>query len=209
MNYQPPVIGSKQLLNFTAYSYPDTGGVIIIGSALLALLFVFVELKKDRIAKIAVQAKPRRNFFSAILHKSAAMMLIALFLVSCSIEPQPIQYGKEDCAYCKMTIADPRFGCEFVTKKGKAFKFDSNECMVNYISKRNIEEASISLLLSSDFSSPGNFINANNAFFVMSDSIQSPMGAGIAAFSDKKSSERYDGKNLKWTDLFQEVSSKN
>jgi copper chaperone NosL len=26
MSYQPPLIGSKQLLNFTAYSYPDLGG---------------------------------------------------------------------------------------------------------------------------------------------------------------------------------------
>jgi copper chaperone NosL len=31
MSYQPPLIGTKQLLNFTAFSGPDTGGWIFIG----------------------------------------------------------------------------------------------------------------------------------------------------------------------------------
>src|SRR5690606_26548480 len=35
MAYQPPLIGSKQLLNFLAFSIPDTGGWIFIGVGLL------------------------------------------------------------------------------------------------------------------------------------------------------------------------------
>jgi copper chaperone NosL len=40
MSYQPPLIGTKQLLNFTAFSGPDIGGWIIfgIGIALIVLL---------------------------------------------------------------------------------------------------------------------------------------------------------------------------
>ena len=30
LSYQPPLIGHKQLLNFDAYSYPDTGGWVIV-----------------------------------------------------------------------------------------------------------------------------------------------------------------------------------
>jgi hypothetical protein len=30
MTYQPPIIGSKQLLNFVAHSYPETGGYVLI-----------------------------------------------------------------------------------------------------------------------------------------------------------------------------------
>lgn len=37
MSYQPPLIGSKQLLNFTATSLPATGGVLAIGAVLLAV----------------------------------------------------------------------------------------------------------------------------------------------------------------------------
>lgn len=32
MEYQPPLIGSKQLLNFTAYSWPGPGGLLMIAS---------------------------------------------------------------------------------------------------------------------------------------------------------------------------------
>lgn len=44
MNYQPPLIGSKQLLNFTAHSYPDTAGIIIIFSGFLAVAVVVCEI---------------------------------------------------------------------------------------------------------------------------------------------------------------------
>jgi copper chaperone NosL len=37
MSYQPPLIGTKQLLNFTAFSGPDIGGWIFMISALLAI----------------------------------------------------------------------------------------------------------------------------------------------------------------------------
>jgi copper chaperone NosL len=37
MSYQPPLIGSKQLLNFTATSLPATGGVLAISAVLLAV----------------------------------------------------------------------------------------------------------------------------------------------------------------------------
>jgi len=48
MSYQPPLIGTKQLLNFTAFSGPDIGGWIFIGiGALLFLLLVF-EWKKNK-----------------------------------------------------------------------------------------------------------------------------------------------------------------
>jgi copper chaperone NosL len=213
MNYQPPVIGSKQLLNFTAYSYPDIGGVIIIGSAILALLFVFVELKKTRVLQKTMKTKHHRKFFSAILHKSAAVMLLAFFLSSCSVEPQPIQYGKEQCVFCKMTIADSRFGCELLTKKGKAYKFDSNECMINYIVKNKVEESTISSLLTSDYSSPGKFVNAKSAFYIINPAFQSPMGANLAAFAEKNTAEqlhaKYDGKILGWEQTFREVGEKN
>ncbi len=43
MSYQPPLIGSKQLLNFTAYSYPDTGGIIIIAAGIVAVLVLLYE----------------------------------------------------------------------------------------------------------------------------------------------------------------------
>ncbi len=45
MAYQPPLIGFKQLLNFGAYSIPDIGGWLFIGSGLVLLLVVVIEFK--------------------------------------------------------------------------------------------------------------------------------------------------------------------
>lgn len=50
MAYQPPLIGYKQLLNFTAYSGPDIGGWVffILGLILIALLLLeMYKFQKD------------------------------------------------------------------------------------------------------------------------------------------------------------------
>jgi copper chaperone NosL len=48
MAYQPPLIGYKELLNFLAYSGPDTGGWILGVSALLLTVAVFTEWRKKK-----------------------------------------------------------------------------------------------------------------------------------------------------------------
>ena len=50
MSYQPPLIGTKQLLNFTAFSGPDIGGWVVFASGLLvigALIFDIWKSKKS------------------------------------------------------------------------------------------------------------------------------------------------------------------
>lgn len=48
MAYQPPLIGYKKLLNFGAYSVPDTGGLIFIGVGLLLLTAVIIEFRRNK-----------------------------------------------------------------------------------------------------------------------------------------------------------------
>jgi copper chaperone NosL len=48
MAYQPPVIGTKQLLNFTAYSGPDIGGWIFMIAAILVIGILILELYISR-----------------------------------------------------------------------------------------------------------------------------------------------------------------
>ncbi len=45
MAYQPPLIGSKQLLNFNATSLPDIGGCIAIAVAVLAMVLIVRQLR--------------------------------------------------------------------------------------------------------------------------------------------------------------------
>ena len=51
MSYQPPLIGTKQLLNFTAFSGPDIGGWIFIGSAILIFACIGYEILINKKAK--------------------------------------------------------------------------------------------------------------------------------------------------------------
>lgn len=51
MNYQPPLIGSKQLLNFTAQSLPDAGAYLAFAAGALVLLALFNERKSSAIQK--------------------------------------------------------------------------------------------------------------------------------------------------------------
>ena len=48
MSYQPPLIGTKVLLNFTAFSGPDIGGWIFIASFLLVVGAVIFERIKSK-----------------------------------------------------------------------------------------------------------------------------------------------------------------
>jgi copper chaperone NosL len=48
MSYQPPLIGTKQLLNFTAFSGPDIGGWIFVGSALIVIAALIIEIKMKK-----------------------------------------------------------------------------------------------------------------------------------------------------------------
>lgn len=48
MNYQPPLIGSKKLLNFEATSLPGSGGLIAIGSFWLGLAIWFFEFRRQK-----------------------------------------------------------------------------------------------------------------------------------------------------------------
>ncbi len=48
MSYQPPLIGSKVLLNFTAHSWPNIGGGIMIGTAVILIILSIIEYKKGK-----------------------------------------------------------------------------------------------------------------------------------------------------------------
>ena len=51
MSYQPPIIGSKQLLNFHATSWPDVGGWIAIAALAFVLGAALLEWRRARAAR--------------------------------------------------------------------------------------------------------------------------------------------------------------
>jgi copper chaperone NosL len=201
MSYQPPLIGYKNLLNFTSYSGPDTGAWIIIGVCMLATVLWWREFFINR--KFKQKANARKMTGTVTLLVIAAG---ALSLAACSTGPEPIRYGQDNCHACKMTLTDKRFGAEIVTKKGRVYKFDDVNCLVGYIGEKGVAESEIAQTLVVDFARQGSFVAVEQAFFLQSEAIKSPMRADVAAFSDKQALEKTkadipDGKEMDWNTL--------
>ena len=62
MSYQPPLIGSKQLLNFTAQSLPYIGGYLVFISIILAALAYWSDKKSEKLnLKVKTNDQPLQN----------------------------------------------------------------------------------------------------------------------------------------------------
>jgi len=140
--------------------------------------------------------------------KSFIGAVILTLVISCKIEPQAIEYGKDQCSFCKMNVVDKTHAAQYVTKKGKQFKFDAIECMVNDLNEKN--EETIALLLVANYGNPGEMIDAKTASFLISKEIKSPMGANLSALSSKIKAEellqKHKGKIYTWKALKQKFS---
>jgi copper chaperone NosL len=86
-----------------------------------------------------------------------------------------------------MTISDNRFGAEIVTKKGKIYKFDDAHCVKAFMSSKKVGQADIAGTYFTDFIPPHQLVNAEQAYFLQSPKLKSPMNGNIAAFSQEDS----------------------
>jgi len=193
MSYDPPILGYKQLLNFGAYSIPAIGGMMYIASAVLLLL---ITLKEAGVFSRLMKKKP--------VVPVMILLCTMLFTLACGqAGPQPIRLNKDACSYCKMTVTHAEFAAQIATVKGRQYVFDDLGCMVSYI-KENEQEKGNEYYVA-DFVKPESFLNVNEAKFIASDSLRSPMGGNMAAFSSLDSMKvyqtRYNAKEVSWSSL--------
>lgn len=113
-------------------------------------------------------------------------LFLTTFLYSCSIEPDPIEFGFDHCNFCEMTVVDKGHAAVLVSTKGKTYKFDAIECMIRYANQS--EGMKFDQFLVCDYTNPGKMLQAKNAQFLISEEIPSPMGGFLSAISDKQHS---------------------
>lgn len=183
MVYQPPLIGSKMLLNFDAHSWPHWGSLFLFLSTIVGLAAAFLQ---SRVSKKAKKGQKGRYAFAGLA--------LLLLLSACAAEPQPIYYGEENCASCQMTIVDQRYGAEILTQKGKVYKFDAIECMLHFSEEGKVPEGEIKSYLVTGIDQPGILIDANTAILVQSPALPSPMGMNLSAFTSKEAVEEVEAK---------------
>ncbi len=133
-----------------------------------------------------------------------------LFLSYCSKEPKPIEYGLDNCDYCRMLITDPKFGTELINDKGKVYKFDSVECLAAFSSELpdNMEHS----IWVTDFFNPNILVESKGIVFLQSQTLRSPMGLNLAGFSKGKNLQKakaeFGGLSMSWKEVKEFVSTK-
>ncbi|WP_162416016.1 nitrous oxide reductase accessory protein NosL [Cyclobacterium roseum] len=120
-----------------------------------------------------------------------------LLIQSCSVSPEPIKFGEDHCAHCKMKIMDPRFGGELVTTKGRIYKFDAVECLVPYLQENASMEFGHTLAIAYD--EPKKLVDVRELSFEIDSSYRSPMGGNLAAF--RQSQNAMGNELISWEEL--------
>lgn len=137
--------------------------------------------------------------------KYFALLLIISIFISCNTEPQPLVAGKDECYFCKMPVADLKFGAEIITTKGKFYKFDDTGCMISFLKANELEQ--IKEIFTVDYSASQKLLNVKEAIFLISENLRTPMNSGIAGFASRQQAEyfhkEFPGGIMNWEQLRQ------
>jgi copper chaperone NosL len=139
-----------------------------------------------------------------ILHAFVAV-LAALVVAGCTPSPEPIHAGSDECAQCRMRIEEPRFAAQTLNDKGRSWKFDSIECMTAFLAGSALPAAQLHSAWVADFNDPDTWLPVEEAHFLRSERLSSPMGGGLTAYGSAEAAAaaraEFGGQVLRWTAL--------
>lgn len=104
------------------------------------------------------------------------------------IHPPEIAYGQDVSDGCGMIISDPAYAAASVLKDGTTYKFDDVGDMLKYHFER--PDKTVAEYFVHDYQTQ-QWLTADQAVFVQSDSLVSPMGYGLAAFATREAAEAF------------------
>lgn len=193
--YTPPMLGTSVFMNFYITAWPGWGAYALAGGFVLGLaIFLSVALRRRPGGGVPAAAAV------------GALLAMTLLLSGCS-EPKPatIVIGQDVGAFCGMVISDPRFAAQIVTKTGKTYKFDSIECMVAFMVEATVPEDDVHSAWVSDYDAPGTWLRADEARYLQSALLRSPMGLNLSAFKTldalEDMREEANGIEVRYADL--------
>lgn len=194
MSYQPPLLGYKQLLNFGAYSIPDIGGWMLITAGLL--LFIAIAKETNLLQKIQRRGNP----------KVLILVVCSFMFFSCGDDKAvPIKLNVDNCDYCKMGIADGKYGAEVITQKGRVYKFDDIACMTSYCKENHTTKFKGYYI--HDHAQENILIPAETAFFITGGAIKTPMHGEVVGFSEEDKAKefliKYGAEKVEWKDVLE------
>ncbi len=137
---------------------------------------------------------------------AAIIFLVMIYSTSCTtqaeaIQPPTIHYGEDQCTTCGMIINDPRFATAALVQDGEPLLFDD---IGDYLSYQQAHHLVPRAVFVHDYRTQ-EWIRAETAWYLLSPNVKTPMGWGLAAFSDESAARelqtKVSGEVLAWHDL--------
>ena len=118
-------------------------------------------------------------------------LLLVSLLAACAgadlDAPPEILYGADVCDRCNMIISEARFAAAYVTDAGDVRRFDDIGGMFAYDAEHGED---VHAFWVHDYDSAA-WLRADEAAFVVSERINSPMAFGIAAFESQAAADSF------------------
>lgn len=115
------------------------------------------------------------------LNRIVVLITLAVSL-ACSGSYKPVDIESGDmCSFCRMAISEKRFAAEIIAADESVLKFDDIGCMLRYRSD-DAGKTKFAAVYVADSETKA-WLRAEDAFFVRSTTVKTPMSSGIVAFS--------------------------
>ena len=136
-----------------------------------------------------------------------SVVLILTLLAGCQTSTtEPVALAPEDmCSYCRMAISEKRYAAELLDSEGRAHKFDDIGCMGNFVNRHEPDVKPMAYFVM-DFDKRI-WIKAEDAYYVRSSEVTTPMNGGIIAFQAQskaqQAAENYHGTVHRFKEVFE------
>lgn len=147
-----------------------------------------------------------RSRWSAI----AALLTVVILITGCggeekvSLDPPEVKYN-EDISEMGMFVVDPRYTAAYLPEEGDWILFDDIGEMFKYRVVR-YPDAKPRVIWVNDYNDR-EWVKAEEAWYVQTIEVNSPMGWGLAAFRDEASAQAFQaemgGEILTWNDVLE------
>ena len=121
------------------------------------------------------------------------------------LTPPSIRYGEDVCAACNMIISDPAYASAYRVAGGNARLFDDLGEMVVFM--RTSPEPAVATFV--HHYETRDWLTAEDAIYVQSSALQTPMGFGVAATASQDEArllaERVGGHTYTFQELLQQL----
>jgi copper chaperone NosL len=194
MTYQPPIFGTKQLLNMSTSSYPSWGTLFVALAFLAGVLAMVNEYRTGAIRRVATATVGKlggglRTAVGVSGLAGAALLAGCGVAETAAVEAQEVALfapDRPECDYCEGRIPEARFGAQLTLDDGTVHRFLGIECMIGFLLEERVAGERVAAMQVVDFNHGERLLDATSARYIRMDFERSPGGLNLVAVETDK-----------------------